>query len=151
MNLRSKRLIAAKLLKVGLDRVWFDPSKNPEIKEAITRADIRKLVATGVILVKQKVGNSRGRSRFIISQKRKGRRSGPGSRKGTKTSRLGRKRIWINSIRAQRDLFNELLKGETISQETYRELRSKAKGGFFRSRRHIKLFLTEHNLWVNKK
>ncbi len=151
MNLRSKRLIASKLLKIGLDRVWFDPNKNPEIKEAITRDDIRKLISSGTILVKQKTGNSRGRSRFVLNQKRKGRRGGPGSRKGTKTSRLSRKRIWINSIRAQRDLFNELLKGNNIAKETYRHLRTKAKGGFFRSRRHIKLYLTEHNLWVNKK
>jgi len=150
MNLRSKRLIASRILKVGMDRVWLDPSKSTEIKEAITRDDIRKLVSQGVVLVKQKKGVSRGRFRAVIKQKRKGRMDGPGSRKGIKTSRLGRKEMWVHRIRAQRQLINELLKKNVITGENYILLRKKAKGGFFRSRKHIKLYLTEHNLW-NKK
>ncbi|MBI2148093.1 50S ribosomal protein L19e [Candidatus Woesearchaeota archaeon] len=150
MNLKNKRLIASRLLKVGFDRVWFDPAKVTEIKEAITRDDIRKLIATGVVLVKQKKGVSRGRFRTFIKQKRKGRMSGPGSKKGKKTSRLGRKEAWVNRIRAQRDLFYQLLNKSKITNNTYSNLRAKAKGGFFRSRRHIKLYLTEHNLWVKK-
>ena len=151
MNLRNKRLMAAKLLGIGLDRVWFDPNKSTEIKEAITREDIRKLIAHGTVLVKQKKGISRGRFREALLQKRKGRRSGPGSKKGVKTSRLGSKEEWVNKIRAQRELFNSLFNDGVITRETYRELRVKAKGGFFRSRRHIKLYLTEHKLWKVKK
>ena len=150
MNIRNKKLIASKILKVGLGRVWFDPAKNTEIKEAITREDIKKLVATGVILVKQKKGVSRGRFRAVLKQKRKGRRSGPGSKKGKITSRLGRKEAWIHRIRAQRELFYDLIAKGKITRETYSHLRSKAKGGFFRSRRHIKLYLTENSLWVKK-
>ena len=150
MNLRNKKLIASKILKVGTGRVWFDPAKNTEIKEAITRDDIKKLISQGTILVKQKEGVSRGRYREIVKQKRKGRRKGPGTRKGKQTSRLGRKEAWVTRIRAQRELFNELSKQGNITDETYRNLRVKAKGGLFRSRRHIKLYLTEHNLWVKK-
>ena len=150
MNLKNKRLIAARILKVGLDRVWFDPTKGAEIKEAITRDDIRKLISNGTILVKQKQGISRGRVRKVLLQKRKGRRSGPGSKKGKITSRLGRKEAWVSRIRAQRNLFYELLEKGKISNESYGHLRAKAKGGFFRSRRHIKLYLTEHALWVKK-
>src|SRR3989338_6604095 len=105
MNLRSKKLMASKVLKVGLGRVWFDPSKFTEIKEAITREDIRKLISHGIILVKQKEGISRGGFREVIKQKRKGRKKGPGSKKGKNTSRLGRKEAWVDRIRAQRDLF----------------------------------------------
>ncbi len=150
MNLRSKRLIASRLLKVGLDRVWLDPNRANDIKEAITRDDIRKLVAEGAILVKQKKGVSRGRFRELLIQKRKGRRSGSASKKGTITSRLSKKTIWVNKIRAQREVLSELLQSSKISKEAYKDLRVKAKGGFFRSRRHIKLYLTEHNLWVKK-
>jgi len=151
MNLRNKRLIVSRILKVGLDRVWFDPNKGNEIKEAITRDDLRKLVTSGVILVKQKKGVSRGRTRSVILQKRKGRQSGPGSKEGKATARFGRKEAWMQKIRAQRSLFLELLSKDIITNKTYRYLRVKAKGGFFRSRRHIKLFLTEHNMWVTKK
>lgn len=150
MNLRNKKLIASKILKVGVSRVWFDPARNQDIKEAITRDDIKKLVRDGAVLVKQKRGVSRGRIRKIILQKRKGRRGGPGSKKGKITSRLGRKETWVNKIRAQRKLFYNLLGKGRVTRETYRHLRVKAKGGFFRSRRHIKLYLAEHNLWVKK-
>ena len=138
------------MLKVGFDRVWFDPRLGKEIKEAITKEDLRKLVSQGVILIKQKQGVSRGRARAVISQKRKGRHSGKGSRKGNKTARLGRKEAWVQGIRAQRELFTTLLNSEAITPETYKSLRIKAKGGFFRSRRHIKLYLTENNLWKVK-
>ena len=151
MNLRNKRIIVSKILKVGLDRVWLDPNRMTDIKDAITRDDLRKLIANGAILVKQKRGVSRSRVRITIIQRKKGRRSGPGSKRGKQTARLGRKESWINKIRAQRELFSTLLRNKIITKGTYRYLRAKAKGGFFRSRRHIKLFLTEHNLWVNKK
>lgn len=151
MKLRSKKLIASKVLKAGLARVWLDPKKAQDIKEAITREDIRKLIADGIILVKQKKGVSRGRARKHLEQKRKGRRKGSATKKGKETARLGRKEYWMSSIRAQRKLFSELLEEKRITDKTYRLLRNKAKGGFFRSRRHIKLFLTENKLWVSKK
>lgn len=151
MNLRNKRSIASRILKVGLGRVWFDPNRATEIKDAITKDDLRKLIASGTILVKQKKGVSRGRFRESMLQKRKGRQSGPGSKEGKATARLGRKELWKNKIRAQRALFLDLQNKKVITNETYSYLRSKSKGGFFRSRRHIKLFLTEHNLWVSKK
>ncbi len=150
MNLKNKRQMAARLLKVGYDRVWFDPTRSQDLKEAITKDSLRKLLREGALLVKQKKGVSRGRNRTILAQKRKGRRDGPGSRKGTSTSRLSRKSRWIQGIRAQRALFNELIDAQKITPENYRHLRIKAKGGFFRSRRHIKLYITEHNLWVSK-
>ncbi len=151
MNLKSKKLLAAKLLDAGLDRVWIDPNNSTSVKEAVTKDDIRNLISKGIILVKQKKGVSRGRARRFEIQRRKGRSSGDGSRKGKKTARLGRKEAWVNLIRAQRELFLELLNSKSISNTTYRTLRIRAKGGFFRSRRHIKLYLTEHNLWETKK
>lgn len=150
MNLRNKRKIAASMLKVGFGRVWFDQNRLNDIKEAITKDDLRRVLAGGAILVKQKKGVSRGRFRKVLTQKRKGRRSGPGSRKGIMTARLSRKTIWVDNIRSQRDLFRKLLKSAVITDKVYGMLRKKAKGGFFRSRRHIKLFLTENKLWRDK-
>lgn len=151
MNLRNKKVIVSKILKVGLGRVWFDQNRIKDIKEAITRDDLRKLIVEGVILVKQKKGISRGRFKETIRQRRKGRRSGAASKKGRLTARLGRKEQWVAKIRAQRRLFLNLLEKGVITKHTYSYLRDKAKSGMFRSRRHIKLFLTEHNMWVSKK
>lgn len=151
MNLRNKKEVAAKILNVGLSRVWFDPAKGGEIKEAITRDDIRKLIRSGVILVKQKKGVSRGRVRSHLIQKRKGRRQGPGSKKGKHTARSGKKILWVQKIRLYRYVLSELLQRGLVTKATYRDLRNKAKGGYFRSRRHILLYLTENSLWAKKK
>lgn len=151
MNLKNKKELAAKILKVGTGRVWLDPNKSTEIKEAITRDDLKKLIRTGVILVKQKKGVSRGRIRLVLEQKRKGRRKGPGSRKGKHTARAGKKRLWVNKIRLYRSLLKSLVEKELIAKKTYRDLRNKAKGGFFRNRRHILLYLNENSLWLKKK
>src|SRR3989338_1373147 len=120
MNLRNRKFMATRFFKVGATRVWFDANKNPELKEAITKDDLRKLVSDGTILVKQKKGVSRGRVRELIRQRRKGRSSGPASKKGTQTSRLGHKEIWVNKIRAQRELFSELFKAKVITHDTYK-------------------------------
>ncbi|HLC86132.1 MAG TPA: 50S ribosomal protein L19e [Candidatus Nanoarchaeia archaeon] len=150
MNLRNRKEIIARMLKAGTKRVWIDPTRLKDFKEAITKDDLRKLTAEGAVLIKQKNGVSRGRARKILQQKRKGKRQGIGSRKGKHTARAGKKIIWVNKIRLQRKMITEYSDKNLIAKEVYRLLRLKAKGGFFRSARHIKLYLTEHNLWSKK-
>lgn len=149
MNLTSKRRIAASLLKVGENRVRMDNDKLKEIKEAITKADIRGLINQGIISAKRKSSQSHVRSRQTQVQKRKGRRAGQGSRKGVATSRQQPKRQWMDRVRLQRAFISELKSKNLIINQTYRILRNKIKGGYFRSRRHIKLFLDEQKLWSN--
>ncbi|HIH25994.1 50S ribosomal protein L19e [Candidatus Woesearchaeota archaeon] len=150
MNLRNRKRIASSIFKTGKGRVWMDPTRLKDFKDAITKDDLRKLSMQGALLIKQKKGVSRFWARHTIKQKRKGARKGVGSRKGRQTARSGKKILWVNKIRAQREEMTEYLNKNLITQEIYAQLRKKAKGGFFRSTRHIKLYLTEHNLW-NKK
>ncbi len=49
MNLNSQRRLAAQVLGVGINRVWFDKFKLQEIKEAITKVDIKNLISKGLI------------------------------------------------------------------------------------------------------
>ena len=51
MNMGNKKTLAAKTLKVGKDRIVFDKTKLAEIKEAITKEDIRGLVSNKAIAV----------------------------------------------------------------------------------------------------
>lgn len=87
VTLATQKRIAADLLKVGQTRVWIDPKSYEEVSEAVTREDIRKLIKRNVIQKKPKKGNSRGRYKRFKAQKDKGRRRGPGSRKGTRNAR----------------------------------------------------------------
>ncbi len=67
----------------------------------------------------------------------KGRHQGPGSRRGTPSSRVPRKERWIRRIRAQRQLLVELRASKKIPPSVYREFYRRAKGGMFRSRAHL--------------
>ncbi|MDP4012776.1 MAG: 50S ribosomal protein L19e [Candidatus Nanoarchaeia archaeon] len=151
MNLKSQKRISASILKVGRNRVFFDPARLPEIKEAITRGDLKKLIADLAIQAKQENGTSRFRIRKNLKQKKKGRRKGQGSRKGTAKTRSHGKRKWINLIRVQRDFIKELRDKNLVTKATYHDLYGKTKGGMFRSKRHIKLYLEEHKLIQNAK
>jgi large subunit ribosomal protein L19e len=151
MNLKNQRKVSANIMKVGLDKVWFDNSRLDEIKEAITRSDLKGLIQKKVIQKRPDNGTSRVRARKRIVQRRKGRQQGAGSRKGPKTSRLGRKEWWMITVRGQRKFIKELKAKALIEVPTYRNLYRKVKGGYFRNKRHIKLYLTEQQLFNQKK
>ncbi len=141
----QKRL-ASQILKCSPQRIFINPEKLTEIKEAITKFDVKRLINQGIITKKQKQGISRSRARKSQEQKKKGRRKGHGSRQGKKNARENQKRSWINHVRKQRQLLKTLRERKIINNDTYKILYYKSKGGFFRSVRHIKIYLKENNL-----
>lgn len=146
MHYTVQRRLAASVMKCSPKRVWLDPTKADQIKEAITKQDIRGLVHNGVVQEKQERGISRGRARHRHSQQKKGRRKGHGSRKGVKTSRLPAKEQWMTKVRLQR-VYLKMLRSKGLLESTgFRALYAKSKGGFFRSKRHVALYIEENNL-----
>ncbi len=146
MKLKVQRRIAASLLKCSPKRVVFDTDRLEEIKEAITKADLRGLINDNAIAKKSKKGISRGRAREKHAQKKQGRLKGMGSRKGTKKARSPKKRNWMNKVRSQREHIRKMKDSALIEQKAYRSLYSKIKGGFFRSKRHIDLYVKDLGL-----
>lgn len=141
MNLNNQKKLAAKTFKVGKKRIKLNPEKKDKLKDAITRFDIRKLKGTA-ITVESKKGVSKARSNKLKEQKKKGRKKGPGSKKGAKYSRISRKQLWINKVRIQRKLIKELKQKSILSKEFYRKIYNMISGGFFRSKAHLKLYIT---------
>jgi len=137
-DLRNQKRLAADVMKVGMSRVRIDPDRVDEVASAVTRADVRKLVSGGVITSVQKQGVSRGRANLIAAQKKKGRRTGPGSRKGAANARTPTKAQWVSRIRALRDELRKLREGGAIDASIYRDYYMRAKGGQFRSRAHLR-------------
>jgi large subunit ribosomal protein L19e len=140
MKLRLQRKLAAKLLGVGESRVWLDPTKLKELKDAITSADIAKLISKGVI----KALPTKPR------KPKKPRRKGPGRRKGGRYARLSKKQRWIAKIRPLRRMLKELRDAGEIDKQTYRKLYSLAKAGTFRDRGHLRLYLEQHGILKRK-
>ncbi len=146
MQLTVQRRLAASIGKCSLNRVTFNPENLQEIKEAITKVDIKGLIKQGIIIIEPKRGISRARTLMNILQKRKGRRRGMGSRKGSGKVRHKGKVEWINRIRLQRKVLLGLIEKGIINREVYRNLYNKAGGGFFRSKRHLLLYIEERGL-----
>ena len=149
-QLNLQRRLAASLMNIGSTKVVFKNDSLEEIGKAITRDDIRSLIQKGLITKSTSPEQSKVRVRKRIMQKRKDRRNSAGSRKGSKNARLNPKTSWISRIRIQRNILKTLRQKNGLSKIEYRDLYKKSKGGFFRSRRHIKLYLSEHNLSKEK-
>jgi large subunit ribosomal protein L19e len=145
-DLTLQKRLAGSLLKAAPKRIRLDPARLHDIKAAITKTDIKMLISQGAISVEQKKGVSRGRAKKHQAQRSKGLRKGPGSREGKATARNPSKREWIARIRAQRAFLEELREKKILTLESYRGLYRKSKGGFFRTVRHIKIYINEQNL-----
>ncbi|TFG10318.1 50S ribosomal protein L19e [Candidatus Heimdallarchaeota archaeon] len=146
MDVKTQKRIAAKILKVGANRVKIDPESLPDVALAITREDVRRHIDDGDITKSKVKGVSRGRARAVAAKKKKGQRIGPGSRKGPKYSRLSSKDRWINKIRAQRKYLKSLRDEGYIDTINYRKLYLQSKGGLFRSVRYLRNYIAEHGL-----
>ncbi len=151
MKLTVQKRLAAVLFKSAQDRVWFDEDRLADIKEAITKQDIKGLVNEGAIRIKPLKSTSRGRARKIKIQKSKGLQKGSGSRKSGQNARITKKDRWIKKIRIQRIFLKELRDKKIIPTGIYQDLYLKSKGGFFRSKRHIKIYIEEKGLVKAKK
>lgn len=131
MNLLKKKTLAAKVLRVGRERIIFLNSGLNEIKEAITKQDIRDLKNHGLILVKE----IRGRKKI----EKRGRR-GQGNIK-IKVNK--RKEEYIATTRKLRNYVAYLRESGEIAEEIAIDLLKKIRNRFFRSKSHLKEYLEE--------
>ena len=143
-DLSAQRRLAADVLDVGRNRVWFDPAAQDEIAEAITREDVRALVDDGVVRAAPARGNSRSRARARNEKRSYGHRKGPGSRKGRAGARERSKDRWTDDIRAQREELRALRDAGELTPTQDRELYAKASGGEFRSVRYLENYIEQH-------
>jgi len=130
MNLRRRKQLAAKVLKVGKNRIYFDSDKFPEIKEAITKQDIKDLHEQGVILIKPVKGRKR------IKKRKTKRGAGKIKKKVNK-----RKQTYVKITRKLRAYLKELRKQGKINKELYSGLRKKIRMRTFKSKAHLKEYL----------
>jgi large subunit ribosomal protein L19e len=146
MQLKIQKRLAAQVLKSTEKKIRLDSTRLEEIKEAITKTDIKSLVKDKAIRKIKPRGISGYRTNRNRLQKSKGRRRGFGSIKGSKGARRGNKEMWISSVRSQREFLKILRDKNVIGKSDYRSLYMKSKGGFFRSKRHIKVYMQEHGI-----
>lgn len=135
MDLGKKKELASRALGVGKSRIIFIGSRKDEIKEAITKQDIRELVKSGAVIVK----DSKGR-------KKKERKSSRIKRKTPGKIRLKvntRKRDYITLTRKLRKHVSSLRSTGNIDNETFKELRKKIRNKEFKSKANLKSYTEE--------
>jgi large subunit ribosomal protein L19e len=138
-GLTMQRKLAAKILKVGENKVWIDQSKLEEVKNAITRVDIKKTISHGYIKARP---DKIKKPTLVVKKKKKG----AGSRKGKSGARVSKKRGWIKTVRPLREMIKELRDSGKIEKSQYRKLYLRVKSGAFRSRSHLKLYLKQRGM-----
>lgn len=122
----KKKELAAKALKVGKDRIKFVRVRLDEIKDAITKQDIRDLVEAGAIIVKP----IKGRRKNV---KRRNKRGTGKIKKKVKT----RKQDYVKMTRKLRHHIKILKKEGKISPEEEKNLRKEIRNRTFKSKRHL--------------
>lgn len=129
MNLSKKKALAVRTLKVGKERIVFVDSRKDEIKDAITKQDIRDLVKEGAIIVK----GVKGRKKVVVNKSRS-----PGNiRKKVNT----RKQDYVKMTRKLRGYSGEMKKRGEISAEDLKEIRKRIRNRQFRSKAHLKEYI----------
>jgi large subunit ribosomal protein L19e len=137
VNLKKKRELIARMLGVGANRVRFEPDKLDDIADSITREDLRSLVKRGTIWTTKVKGTSRGRSKTKQAIRKKS-GLGPGSKKGKKTARMGKKSAYVAKIRSMRHQLKVMKDRNEINRQTFWLVYKKVDGGQVRSVSHLR-------------
>jgi large subunit ribosomal protein L19e len=126
MNLSKKKSLTKRTFNVGDDRIIFVDSRLNEIKEAITKQDIRDLQKSGAIIIKEIHGRKN-------NPKRKNRSIGNVRKK------IGsRKRNYVIMTRKLRKYARSQLAAGKISKENLKDAGKKIRNKYFRSKAHMK-------------
>jgi len=127
MKLEKKKSLAARTLNVGEGRIVFNVERLPEIKEAITKQDIKDLKESGAIIIKEKKGRRK-------VERRKTRRRAGSIKKKVNT----KKQDYVKLTRKLRTYLANLKNQKKISKENFRQLRKEIRASNFRSFSHMK-------------
>lgn len=127
MDLSKKKELAARALSIGKDRIIFNNSRLDEIKDAITKQDIKDLFNSGAIAIKEIKGRK-------TKKKRKTRiRQGHVRKKAR-----NRKYEYIIFIRKLRRYLSPLKKQGAITRENYLSLRKEIRARTIKSISQLK-------------
>ncbi|MBU1129381.1 MAG: hypothetical protein KJ949_01995 [Nanoarchaeota archaeon] len=127
MNLRKKKELASRTLGVGKKRITFVEPRLDEIKEAITKQDIRDLKKDGAIVINKISGRTK-------NLKVKVKRSVGNIRKKVNK----RKKVYVILTRKLRKHVASEKRSGGLSREDTKEIRKKIRNRMFKSKAHLK-------------
>lgn len=132
MKLEKKIALAARTLDVGKNRIILNTNRLSEIKDAITRQDIRDMVSDNAISVRPIKGRRKVKRRALR------RRIG-----SIKKKTANKKRKYILLTRKLRKYLGELKRKNLVTRDSYYQLRQEIRASRFRSKSHMKEHLAQ--------
>jgi len=124
--------LAVKTLNIGRERIVFLPSRIDEIKEAITKQDIRDLKQEGAIVVKEVKGRKK------VAKRKKVRGVGKVKKKVNK-----RKQEYVKMTRKLRKYVASKKQRGELSREDVKDIRNKIRNRRFSSLRNLKEYTVQ--------
>ena len=137
INLRQQRRLDASILGVGKGRVWMDPNEVNEIALANSRKAVRKLIKDNFIFKKKIAMHSRQRARLRKEERRLGRHTGLGKRRGCSDGRMPKKILWIRRQRTLRRLLKKYREAKKFDKHLYHQLYLDCKAARYNSKRNL--------------
>jgi large subunit ribosomal protein L19e len=132
MKLDNKKRLASKALKIGKARIVLVESRLDEIKEAITKQDIKDLVKSGAIRIKPKKGRRK------VEKRKTKRHEGK-----IKMKVSNRKQEYVKITRKLRAYAKELKNKGKLGPEEFKDIRKKISAKIFKSKSQLKDYLKE--------
>lgn len=144
MKLDKLKELSSKVLNVGKQKLKINTKKYQENKEqvdkAITKQDVRDIVKKGVVYKEQDTGQSRGRARKTLEQKKLKRKKGPGKKRGTPKAR-NKQNTHNLKVRGLRKRLKELKTEGKLKDKKYSKLYLMITGNYFRGKKHLEEYV----------
>jgi len=126
MNLGKKKELVKRTFGVGEERIVFVESRLEDIKEAITKQDMRDLKADGAIIIK----DVKGRKKVVTRNRR--------SQGNVKIRVNKRKEKYMIMTRKLRKYVAEMLRKGSLEKKHAEDIRKKVRNKAYRSLAHLK-------------
>lgn len=122
MNLEKKKRLAARALDVGVNRIRFNVHRLNELKEAITKQDMRDLASQGAVIVTEPKGRRKVEAR--------GRRRAGSIRKKVKPGKIE----YVRAVRKLRASLSSMKKQGSITTDQFKKLRQEIRARTVRTK-----------------
>lgn len=130
MKLGKKKALSVRALKVGGKRITFLHSRLDEIKDAITKQDIKDLQKDGAIIIKDVGGQKK--------KEMKRKKRGPGN---VKKKVKKRKQEYVKITKKLRKYVSEMKQQKKLSNEEISDIRNKIRNRVFKNKGHLREYI----------